>query len=341
MTLADTFTKSDSGPMKIIFFSSKPYEKTAFQEFSGHHQINYTPHHLNQDSAKLAQGYDAACVFVSDQLDKDCLNELKKASLKYILLRSAGFNHVDIKEAKRLGFRVARVPAYSPHAVAEHALALLMSLNRKVHRAFNRVREGNFNLDGLMGVDLHGKTVGIIGTGKIGEVFSKIMKGLGCEVLAYDKYNNKNCVALGVKYVTLNELYKNSDVISFHCPLNSETRHMLNTESLSLCKKGVIIINTGRGALIDTPSLINALKSEHVGAVGLDVYEEEEDLFFEDHSNEIIQDETFLRLLNFPNVLITGHQAFFTKEALANIAQTTLENANLFEKNLENPNEVN
>lgn len=318
--------------MKVALFSSKPYDERFFQaENAKHgHEIRYLEAHLSSETAPLAAGSEAVCAFVNDRLDAEVLGILAASGVRLLALRSAGFNHVDLKAAERLGIAVARVPAYSPHAVAEHAVALLLSLNRKIHRAHARVREANFSLHGLVGFDLHGRTVGVVGTGKIGEVFARIMSGFGCHVLAVDKSENATCRAFGVEYVSLEALFRRSDVISLHCPLNQETEHIIDTRALGLMKKGVYLINTGRGGLVDTKALIVALKSQHVGGVCLDVYEEEENLFFEDLSSQIIQDDVFMRLLTFPNVLITAHQGFFTEEALSNIAATTLGNITAF-----------
>jgi len=271
-------------------------------------------------------------VFVNDQLNADVIEALYGFGVRLIALRCAGFNNVDLDAANKFEIKVVRVPAYSPYSVAEHTVALILALNRKIYKAYHRVREGNFALDGLLGYDLNGRTVGIIGTGKIGEVVTKIMKGFGCNILAYDLFQNKSCLDMGVKYIPLENLFKESDIITLHCPLTRETHHIIDSNSLDKMKKGVVLINTSRGALIDTKAVIKALKSGKVGALGLDVYEEEADLFFEDLSNLIIQDDIFARLLTFPNVVITGHQAFFTKEALDGIALTTLDNITEFEK---------
>jgi D-lactate dehydrogenase len=315
---------------RICFFSSKAYDEEVF----GRHpaardfELKFFAAHLSPESAKLSSGFDALCAFVSDKLSRETLAEIQKHSgPKLLLLRSAGFNHVDLPAAKELGFRVARVPAYSPHAVAEHTVALLMTLNRKIHRAYNRVRESNFSLEGLMGFDVYGKTVGIVGTGKIGLCFARILKGMGANLCAYDPYPNPEARELGISYTSLEEVLRQSDILSLHCPLTKENQHMINAESLKLTKKGLFLINTGRGALIDTKALIASLKCGHLGAVALDVYEEEEALFFEDHSANLLQDDVFARLLSFPNVLITGHQAFFTREALEAIAHKTFANA--------------
>ncbi len=266
-----------------------------------------------------------------DHLDAPTLELLAQMNVHVIALRSAGFNHVDLRRAGELGLVVARVPAYSPHAVAEHAVALVLALDRKLPRAYARVRDGNFALDGLCGFDVHGRTVGIIGTGKIGAVFARIMSGFGCRILAVDRQQNGDCVALGVEYVELPKLFAEADIISLHAPLTPETRHLIDKNAIHRMKRGVMIINTGRGALVDTQAVIDGLKAGHIGFLGLDVYEEEEELFFEDRSGQIIQDDVFIRLLSFPNVIVTAHQAFFTEEALGNIAVTTLSNLTAFE----------
>jgi D-lactate dehydrogenase len=263
---------------------------------------------------------------VNDTLDEKVLTGLNALGVQTIVMRCAGFNNVDVPKAAELGMRVLRVPAYSPYAVAEHALALIMTLNRKTYKAFNRVRDGNFLLDGLVGFDVHGKTVGVIGTGKIGEIFAGIMKGMGCTLLAYDPYPSEAVKAMGATYVSLDELLAQSDMISLHCPLMPATYHMINDASVAKMKKGAMLINTSRGGLIETQAVVDGLKSGQIGALGLDVYEEEGDLFFEDLSCDVIQDDVFSRLLTFPNVLITGHQAFLTQEALNNIARTTIAN---------------
>jgi len=318
--------------MNIAVFSTKPYDEQFLDDANANHNhtIQYFEPRLTQATASLANGYECVCAFVNDNLNKEVLESLVKGGTRLIALRSAGFNHVDLLAAKALGLTVVRVPAYSPFAVAEHALALILTLNRNIHRAFNRVREGNFALNGLLGFDLNGKSIGIVGTGKIGQTFAKIMSGFGATLLAYDPYPNDKLNDL-VTYVSLNELLEGSDIISLHCPLTPDTRHIINVESLNTMRHGSMLINTSRGALIDTPGVIEALKSGQLAYLGLDVYEEEADLFFEDLSNKIIQDDNFMRLLTFPNVVITGHQGFFTKEAVQNIAETTLENISLFE----------
>lgn len=321
--------------MKTAIFSTKSYDETfmslANQDYG--HELVYFESRLTADTAKLATGFPAVCVFVNDQLNAEVLQILHENGTRLIALRSAGFNHVDLAAAERLGLTIVRVPAYSPYAVAEHALALIQGLNRKLYRAYNRVREGNFSLEGLLGFDLHAKTVGVIGTGKIGMIFANIMDSLGCNVLLYDPYPNQT-LANNMRYVSLAELYAESDIISLHCPLTPETHHMINHQVLAQMKNGVMLINTSRGKLVDTKAVISALKSGKIGNLGLDVYEEEGDLFFDDLSNQVIHDDVFMRLLTFPNVLITGHQGFFTKEALTNIAQITLANITSYETNL-------
>jgi D-lactate dehydrogenase len=328
--------------MKVVVFSAKSYDRKFFQAANAIYgqELVFLEPHLTPETSVLAAGFPAICVFVNDQLDAPVLTELARHGTRLIALRCAGFNNVDLIAARNLDLTVVRVPAYSPHAVAEHTVALILSLIRKIHRAYTRVREGNFALEGLMGFNLHGKTVGIIGTGKIGTVVAKIMKGFGCNILAYDLYPNSECKAIGVKYASLNELLAESDIITLHCPLTPETHHLINTPALNQMKPGVILINTSRGAVIDTQVVINALKSGKIGHLGLDVYEEEADLFFEDLSNRLIQDDIFARLLTFPNVIITGHQAFFTREALESIADTTLSNITDFEQGIACPNEV-
>jgi D-lactate dehydrogenase len=290
------------------------------------HTLQFFEAALSVETCSLAEEADAICVFVNDQVDARLLRCVAGRGIKTVALRCAGFNNVDLTVAKELGMTVVRVPAYSPYAVAEHAVALMLTLNRKTHRAYNRVREGNFALNGLLGFDVHGKTMGIIGTGRIGAILAKIMTGFGCTVLAEDVYVNPDCVALGVQYVDRDTLLSKSDIISLHCPLTPETRHLIDHQSIAKMKHGVMLINTGRGALVETPAVIAGLKSGRIGALALDVYEQEEGVFFEDHSNEIIQDDLLERLLTFPNVLITSHQGYFTREALTAIAETTLDN---------------
>ena len=319
--------------MRTAVFSTKPYDRQFLDQANAdfQHTLTYFDVPLKQNTHQLAAGFPAICVFVNDMLDADILTRLKKHGTQLIALRCAGFNNVDIRKAHELDIRVARVPAYSPYAVAEHSAGMILSLNRKLHRAYARIREGNFALHGLLGFDLHGKTVGIIGTGKIGQVMAHIMKGFGCTLLAHDPLPNDACRALGVQYVALPELYAASDIVTLHCPLTPSTHHMIDKKALSYMKDGVMLINTSRGGLVDTPAVIDGLKSQKIGSLGLDVYEEEGDLFFHDLSDYLLQDDVFARLLTFPNVLITGHQAFFTQDALTNIADTTLSNIHAFE----------
>lgn len=316
--------------MKLVLFSTKPYDRAVFGEANARygHDLHFLEPRLTPESAPLAAGVAGVCAFVNDQLGRATLETLAGGGTKLVALRSAGFNHVDLSAAAELGLTVVRVPAYSPYAVAEHALALVLTLNRKTHRAFNRVREGNFALDGLLGFDLHGKTVGVIGTGKIGLVFARLMAGFGCRVLAFDPRPADDAP---VSYVPLAELYGASDIVSLHCPLTPETHHLIGDDAVAQFKPGVMLINTSRGGLIDTRAVIGGLKTGRIGLLGLDVYEEEADLFFENLSERVIQDDVFTRLLTFPNVLITGHQGFFTAEALQHIADTTLHNVTAFE----------
>lgn len=323
--------------MKIGFFDCHQFETQVFDQanLEFNHQIHYISSRLTLTTAPLAQGMDVVCAFVNDRLDAQTLSGLKQNGVKLVALRSAGFNHVDLEAAKKLSLPVVRVPEYSPYSVAEHAVALLLTLNRKTHKAYNRVRENNFSLEGLVGFDLHGKKIGIVGTGKIGKVLGRIMQGFGCQVLLHDLFpDDSYAKEVQGKYVSLDELYTQSDVVSLHVPLTAQTKHMINERALEKMKSGVMIINTGRGALIETKALIKSLKTGHILGAGLDVYEEEEGLFFGDHSGEILQDETLSRLMTFPNVLITGHQAFLTHEALSNIAQTTLQSISDFERGL-------
>lgn len=327
--------------MNIAFYSTQSYDREYFDSMNNkQHHIGYFETSLNADTARLAKGFEAICVFVNDKVTPSVLEVLSEYGIKIIALRCAGFNNVDVKKASELGIKVVRVPAYSPHAVAEHAVAMILTLNRKTHKAYNRVREGNFSLERLTGFDLYGKTVGVIGTGQIGQVFCTIMQGFGCQILAYDKFPNKDLSQKGITYTTLEELLMQSDIISLHCPLTIETQYLIRTETLDLMKQGAMLINTGRGGLVDTKSVIKALKKGHLGYLGIDVYEQEEHIFFRNLSESIIQDETLLRLLSFPNVLITSHQGFFTHEALTQIAKITLHNIETFESHLPLVNEV-
>jgi len=328
--------------MKIAFFDTKPYDKKYFDEANKNFGFipEYYETRLNSDTVKLVNGSDVVCAFVNDRIDKNVLNTLVEYNIKLIALRCAGYNNVDIKEAYRK-IHIVRVPAYSPNSVAEHAVTLMLSLIRHIPQSYNRVREGNFLLNGLVGQNLNGRTAGIAGTGKIGKITAEILKGFGMSVVAYDKFpDNDWAEKNSVVYDSLNELCKKSDIISLHSPLTSETYHMINEKTISLMKTNVIIINTGRGGLIETKALIDALKNKRVGGAGLDVYEEEDKYFFEDWSNTIIQDDILARLLTFPNVILTGHQAFLTEEALASIAQTTLENIRQFIDNVQLTNEI-
>lgn len=320
--------------MKVLFFDTHQFEKNPVLEAnSGKHEISFLEVHLNTDTCRLVQSVDCVCVFVNDCVSREVLSSLKAKGVKLVALRSAGFNNVDVKAAQELGIKVVRVPEYSPYAVAEHATGLILCLNRKIHKAYNRVREGNFSLDGLVGFDLHGKEVGVIGAGRIGRSFIKIMKGFGCEVYAYDKFQDTNLAKeLGFTYRPLPEILSHSDIISLHLPLTPETFHLINEDAFSKMKKGAMLINTGRGGLLDTRALIKALKSGHLGSAGLDVYEEEEKFFFHDFSCEVVDDDTLARLMTFPNVILTGHQAFLTEDALKNIADTTISNISSFEQ---------
>ena len=321
--------------IRTAVFDTKPYDREALGRAATDQAIEWTFHEfrLTQETAATANGALAVCVFVNDHLDRPCLEILAAQGVKLVALRCTGFNNVDVAAAKELGLTVTRVPVYSPYAVAEHAVGLLMTLNRKVHRSYNRVREFNFSLNGLVGSDLHGKTAGIVGTGKIGRIVAKILRGFGMTVLAYDPFPNHGwATAEGVEYVDARTLASGCDIISLHVPLMPETRHIIRRETLDLMKPGAIIINVSRGALIDTTALIEALKSGRLGGVALDVYEEEEGIFFEDLSGQVLQDDELARLLSFPNVLITSHQAFLTHEALADISRTTVDNLSALDK---------
>lgn len=314
--------------MKIAFFDAKPYDKPAFIKFGEENGIKFKffETKLNEDTAELAHGFDGVCVFVNDTVNKVVIDILVSLGVKIIALRCAGFNNVDLRYACGK-IKIVRVPAYSPYAVAEHAMAMLLTSIRRIHKAYIRTRDFNFSLNGLTGFDLYGKTVGVIGTGRIGRVFINICRGFGMEVLAYDKYPAKGLDnGDTVRYVELDELFKNSDIISLHCPLTEETDHIIDEKSLEKCKKGVVIINTSRGALVDAEALLAGIKSRKVGAACLDVYEEESDFFFEDFSGHILEDDTLARLISMPNVIVSSHQAFLTEEALSNIAETTVKN---------------
>ncbi len=322
--------------MKTAVFSMHAFENEYLLKANqGKHELVLIENTLSKQSAILAQQCEAVSLFTSDDASAEVLDILHEQGVRYIALRSAGFNHVDLKRAKELGIRVARVPAYSPYAIAEHTMALILALNRKLIRAHNRIMELNFSLDGLVGFDMNGKTVGLIGTGKIGQIFAKICRGFGCRVIAYDLQVNTSMVEeLQVEYVDLETLYAQSDIISLHVPLNEHTKYIINEESIQQMKSGVMLVNTSRGGLVDTKALINGLKSKHIGSVALDVYEEEEGLFFEDHSEDILQDDLIARLMTFKNVLITSHQAFLTATALTNISDTTIANLDGFANGL-------
>jgi D-lactate dehydrogenase len=329
--------------MKLAVFDTHAYDREALEaanERYGHELIFFEPR-LTRDTASAAAGFPAVCSFVNDRVDARALATLHAGGTRLIATRSAGYNHVDLDEAGRLGLVVVRVPEYSPHAVAEYTVALILALNRKVHRAYNRVREANFSLDGLVGFDLVGKTCGVVGTGRIGAVVARIMHGFGCRVLAFDlKPDDRLVTELGVRYTGLPELFQESDVITLHVPLNPATHHLIDAKALAGMKQGVLLVNTGRGALVDSRALVEALKRGQIGAAGLDVYEEEEGVFFRNLSDRVLQDDVLARLLTFHNVLITSHQAFLTREALANIADTTLANVRAFERGEHLANEV-
>lgn len=329
--------------MKVAVFDAHKYDRIALESANAcyGHALHFFEPRLTEETAKLAAGFPAVCSFVNDRLNGQTLGILHEGGVRMIALRSAGFNHVDLAMAEKLGIAVARVPEYSPYAVAEHAVALILALNRKVHRSFNRVRELNFSLDGLVGFDLHGRTVGVVGTGRIGAVFARIMRGFGCRILAFDRSPDKDLSAEGgAEYVSFQRLLLESDIVSLHVPLTPATRHLLDAEAFACMKQGVMLINTSRGGLIETKALITALKSGVIGYAGLDVYEEEEGVFFQDLSESGLQDDVLARLLTFPNVLVTSHQAFLTGEALSNIANTTLQSLQDFERGRSLPNAV-
>lgn len=320
--------------MKIAFFSTKSYDRESFLKHASDfgHEFSFLEPQLNRQTVALAEGHQAICSFVNDPLDAPTLKKLSELGIQLIALRCAGYNQVDLEAAKNLGISIVRVPAYSPEAVAEHAFALLLTLLRKTHKAYNRVRENNFSLEGLTGVNIYEKTIGVIGTGAIGKSFCRIAKGFGAKVLAYDLFPSEGMKKIGVTYLPLEEVLSKSHVISLHCPLTPETRHLINSNTLQQMQDGVALINTSRGALIDTKAVIKALKTRKIGYLGIDVYEQEEHIFFKNLSEEILQDEQISRLVTFPNVLITGHQAFLTREALDQIALTTLRNITEFEE---------
>jgi D-lactate dehydrogenase len=320
-------------PMEIAVFSTKSYDRQFLDAAaSNKHTLHYVEAQLTADTAVLARNADAVCVFVNDQVDDAVLQEFSSLGVGIVALRSAGFNNVDLTAAKRYGVVIARVPAYSPEAVSEHAVALMLSLDRNIHRAYARVREGNFALEGLLGFNLHGRTVGVVGTGRVGTGVAKIMTGFGCKLLAFDIRPNTACSEIGVEYVPLATLLEQSDIVTLHCPLTPETRHLIDADAVARMKHGAMLINTSRGAIVDTLAVVNGIKSGAIGHLGLDVYEEEAALFFDDKSDEVIRDDVFERLLTFPNVLVTGHQAFFTADALQAIADTTIANIDAFAK---------
>ncbi len=325
--------------MKMLVYSTRPYDKEFLEASNkGTHELNYIETRLEESTAALARQYPAVCCFVDDVLDKKVIKQLSDGGTRLVALRATGFNNVDLEAAEELGMTIMRVSRYSPYAVAEFAVGMMLDLNRKIHRAYTRVREGNFLLHGLMGFELNGKIVGIIGTGKIGSVLARILQGFGCRLLAYDAAENPECIKLGARYVPLKELLSKADIVSLHLPLTPETRHLINKENLLLMKPGAMLINTSRGALVDTRALIAALEKGLLGSVGLDVYEEESHIFYQDLSDEIIPDDMIMRLLTFPNVLVTGHQAFFTEEAMTIIAGTTIQNITDFAAGRENEN---
>ena len=327
--------------MKTAVFSTKNYDRQFLQpaaEKAGH-ELTFLEPRLTRETAVLAKGFPAICSFVNDSLTEEVVGALVAGGTRFVALRCAGFNQVDLEACRKHGVRVARVPAYSPYAVAEHAVGMMLTLNRKFHKAFNRVREGNFAIDSLLGFDMHGKTVGVVGTGKIGTITARILAGFGCKLLLYDVFQNDEAKSIG-RYVPLPELYAASDIITLHCPLTKETQHVVCAGAIDQMKPGVMLINTSRGALVDTPAVIAGLKAGKIGYLGLDVYEEEADLFFEDLSGRVIQDDTFMRLLTFPNVLITSHQAFFTANALEEIARVTMANLTALARGDMTTNEV-
>lgn len=325
--------------MHVLVYGTRPYDQEHLEVANrGVHELTFTPASLDEQTAALAQGFPAICCFVDDDVSAAVLQQLAAGGTKLVTLRSTGFNNVDLNAAEEYGITVMRVSYYSPYAVAEFAVGLILALNRKIHRAYNRTRENNFLLTGLLGFDIHGKTVGIAGTGKIGATLARIMTGFGCTLLGYDLYHNQDCIDLGMRYVSPEELFAESDIISLHLPLTPQTHHFVNAASIARMQRGTMLINTSRGGLVDTEALIEGLKNGQVGAVGLDVYEEEEELYFHDLSDQIMTDDVFARLVTFPNVLVTGHQAFFTREALTTICETTIRNISDFAAGRENEN---
>ena len=328
--------------MKIAVFSAQPYDRQFLDAANAAegHELYYFEAALGPESVALAAGYEAVCIFVNDVANAGVLEALKAGGTGLVALRCTGFNNVDLAAAARIGIKVVRVVSYSPNSVAEHAVALLLAVNRKVHRAYNRTRDSNFALDGLMGFDLHGKTAAVVGTGKIGRVFARIMVGFGCNVIGYDPFPSEEFKALGARYVGAGEIGANADIISLHCPLSPENHHIVNAERLARLKRGALLVNTSRGGLVDTEAAIEALKSGQLGGLALDVYEQEGGLFFRDLSSTIVTDDVLQRLVAFPNVIVTGHQAFFTREAIGTISETTLRSASEFEKKAPLSNEI-
>ncbi|RXJ71981.1 2-hydroxyacid dehydrogenase [Veronia nyctiphanis] len=328
--------------MKVAVFSTKRYDQESLTKYNEHfnHHLQFFDFRLTEQTAKLLEGFDAVCAFVNDDLSAEVLEILASHGVKIIAMRCAGFDKVDLDSARSLGLQVVRVPAYSPESIAEHTIGLMLSLNRRIHRAYQRTREANFSLEGLKGFNFHGKTVGVIGTGRIGIATIRILKGFGMHILAYDPFENPLAVELGAEYTDLDDLYHRADVITLHCPMSAENYHMLDAEAFYKMRDGVMIINTSRGGLIHSQDAIEALKDSKIGALGVDVYENEQELFFEDKSNDVIKDDVFRRLSSCHNVLFTGHQAFLTEEALGNIAETTLNNLAMFEKGKCSGNEI-
>lgn len=328
--------------MKVAVFSAKAYDRQFLDAANAahHHQLTYYETQLDADTVSLVAGAPAVCIFVNDKADAAIIGQLAAGGTRLIALRATGYNNVDLKAAAAAGIRVVRVKSYSPYSVAEHAVALILALNRKIHRAYGRTRDGNFSLEGLMGFDIHGCTVLVVGTGKIGIVFARIMKGFGCELLGYDPFPNQEFLALGGSYPDPSSLGNRADIVSLHCPLTPDNYHIVNTDTIARMKPGCILINTSRGGLVDTEAAIEGLKSGQIGALGIDVYEQEADVFFEDLSSEIIPDDVLQRLVSFPNVIVTGHQAFFTREAMSTISETTLASISEFERGLPLTNEV-
>lgn len=325
--------------IRVGVFSAKSYDESIFAPMSEHYDVSFRflPMALDAQTAHLCSDYDAVCVFVNDDISRPVIDALHQCGVRHIALRCAGFNNIDLQAAKDHGIAVSRVPAYGPEAVAEHTIALMLTLNRKIHKAYNRVKEGNFELSGLMGFTLHNKTAGIIGTGRIGAATARILSGFGCKVMCYDPYPDGELIQAGIDYVPLDTLLETSHIISLHCPLSEDTYHLINRDTIAQMRDGVMLINTSRGGLIDTSAVIHGLKSRKIGYLGLDVYEMESELFFKDHSEQIIDDDVFERLATFHNVIITGHQGFFTQEALSQIATTTLENLRDFNKGKPDP----